>query len=120
MLRVAYVPLPIPNQKVVDNDQDLNTYPKPNDVVTKQVFRLQNLKEFLARTCNKDHRQKKKKKKKGCQSRCCWEKKKSNEEGDDIGNGKGKGKAKQKKKKGRWLLNHGQGRRGMYCEGAIF
>lgn len=37
------VPLPIPSQKVIDNDQDLNKYSKHNDVVTKQVFRLQNL-----------------------------------------------------------------------------
>lgn len=89
--------LPIPNQKRVDDDQDLNKYLKLTDSATKQVFWVLSLREFPARTWNMDHKRTQEKSKKAVgdnafgSSGC-------DDNGNAEGNMKGKGKAKQKRK----------------------
>ena len=98
-------PLHMRNQRGVDEDQDLTKYPKPNDTVTRQVFRCPSLKDLPPGEWSKEHRKKQEKSKKvvgvstpgnaggdGSGN--------ADGEDDDEGEGtaKGKGKGKQKRK----------------------
>lgn len=56
--------LPIRNLRGVDDDKDLTKYPRPIDIVTKEVFMLQSLEELPVGMWSQDHRQKQEKSKK--------------------------------------------------------
>lgn len=57
--------LAICNQKGVDDDPNLAKYATPNNIVTRQVFKVQSLKELPPGVSNKDDMRKQKKSKKG-------------------------------------------------------
>ena len=89
--------LAIRNQKGVDDDQDLTKYPSPTDTVTRQVLRLQSLRELPPGIWNKDHRREQEKPKKGGARKPARDAQRD-EDGDGEGSARGKDKAKQKRK----------------------